>query len=559
MSSPITEGYQMYNLPPAGEVTRQMSNSTAPAGSSSARSSLSSAGAGAGGASGGASDPFSYTGGSLLTPWTREFSYTGAPSGGGAAPMDPFSYANLNYSFSGPRNIDTPDAYRAATFDPGDPFRGAAPFEYGAYNAPANFNPDNVDPREIAGPANPFSYGNQLPSTANLEGMGFVMPERYTAASPFVAPDINETNDPGYAFRLEQGKKAALANFSSQGVRGGDVLKALNDYAQNTASAEYGNVFNRALGAYQTNEGNRLAAFNADTGAQLQGQGQRWGQAIGLYNAQAQNQQAGFQQAFDTNAFNTNTSIGVQQANAANNLQADLANVNNRFNAAGLNSQNALNAYQTNYGVASGNYDRNNANAFRDYQANFDNRFSAAQFDASQALSAAQLNSSNSLQAQIANAQNDLGAGSLGWQIASGSYDRNRQNALEAYQMDAQQRAAAAAGGASSEREAYNRAMQQYQMQYGIFQDNQANQYNRLMGMSQLGLQSAGMANQYAGAYGNAYGDYTTGAGNSQAAAAAASGSAWSNFANSAAGAVGNAFLYGSPMNPYNRPPRVVE
>jgi hypothetical protein len=73
--------------------------------------------------------------------------------------------------------------------------------------------------------------------------------------SSFSAPTgVNESNDPGYAFRLQQGQNA-LQN--SAAARGGllstGTAKALTDYGQGAASAEYGNVYNRALQTYGTN------------------------------------------------------------------------------------------------------------------------------------------------------------------------------------------------------------------------------------------------------------------------------------------------------------------
>lgn len=74
----------------------------------------------------------------------------------------------------------------------------------------------------------------------------------------FSAPTgVTEQNDPGYAFRLQQGQNA-LQN--SAAARGGllstGTAKSLADYNQNAASAEYGNVYNRALQTYGTNQQN---------------------------------------------------------------------------------------------------------------------------------------------------------------------------------------------------------------------------------------------------------------------------------------------------------------
>jgi hypothetical protein len=70
--------------------------------------------------------------------------------------------------------------------------------------------------------------------------------------------------DPGYQFRLSEGQRAMA---HSAGGRGGLVsgtsLKAMQDYAQNSASGEYANAFNR----YQANRSNQLAPLQSLMGA----------------------------------------------------------------------------------------------------------------------------------------------------------------------------------------------------------------------------------------------------------------------------------------------------
>ena len=90
----------------------------------------------------------------------------------------------------------------------------------------------------------------------------------------FQAPDnITEQNDPGYQARL---KLATDAMQNSAAARGnlltGGTAQGLGNLAQDYASNEYGNVYNRALGQYQQNYNifnqnqanlfNRLAAIS---------------------------------------------------------------------------------------------------------------------------------------------------------------------------------------------------------------------------------------------------------------------------------------------------------
>jgi hypothetical protein len=61
--------------------------------------------------------------------------------------------------------------------------------------------------------------------------------------------------DPGYAFRLSEGMKQLGRQAAGRGgLISGQTMKGLQDYAQNSASQEYSNAFNR----YQTNRSNQL-------------------------------------------------------------------------------------------------------------------------------------------------------------------------------------------------------------------------------------------------------------------------------------------------------------
>lgn len=109
----------------------------------------------------------------------------------------------------------------------------------------------------------------------------------------FQAPtDVTEQNDPGYKFRLSQGLDALNNSAAAKGgLLSGGTAKAINNYAQQDASNEYSNVYNRQLGEYQqnynqfqqsqANQYNRLAGISGtgQTGAgQLASAG---GQAAG--------------------------------------------------------------------------------------------------------------------------------------------------------------------------------------------------------------------------------------------------------------------------------------
>lgn len=65
--------------------------------------------------------------------------------------------------------------------------------------------------------------------------------------------------DPGFEFRLKQGQQALERSAAARGgALGGGALKSLTRYAQDYSSGEYGNAYNRAFNAFQTNRSNRL-------------------------------------------------------------------------------------------------------------------------------------------------------------------------------------------------------------------------------------------------------------------------------------------------------------
>jgi len=127
--------------------------------------------------------------------------------------------------------------------------------------------------------------------------------------------------DPGYAFRLSEGMKQLGHQAGARGgLISGQTLKGLQDYAQNSASQEYGNAFNR----YQTNRANQLQPLG-NLMATGQSAAANQGSAAGNYG---------------TNAGNAYMAAG--QANAAGQLGA--ANtINNALGTAASAYQNQTN------------------------------------------------------------------------------------------------------------------------------------------------------------------------------------------------------------------------
>jgi hypothetical protein len=103
--------------------------------------------------------------------------------------------------------------------------------------------------------------------------------------------------DPGYAFRLSEGMKQLGHQAAGRGgAVSGQTMKGLQDYAQNSASNEYQNAFNR----YQTNRTNQLAPLGS-----LMTSGQNAAAGAGA--------QAG---TYGSNAGNLYQQTGVNQGNA---------------------------------------------------------------------------------------------------------------------------------------------------------------------------------------------------------------------------------------------------
>lgn len=75
--------------------------------------------------------------------------------------------------------------------------------------------------------------------------------------TPFNAPTgADESNDPGYGFRLGEGLKARERMAASRGTAlTGGTAKGLERYAQDYASGEFDKVYGRALGEYQMANG----------------------------------------------------------------------------------------------------------------------------------------------------------------------------------------------------------------------------------------------------------------------------------------------------------------
>jgi hypothetical protein len=162
-----------------------------------------------------------------------------------------------------------------------------------------------------------FTGGGQYP-LASVMGTGLAQPW----TTPFKAPDnLTEQNDPGFQARMKMGTDAIQRSAASRGtLLTGGLLKGLDRYAQDYASNEYGNVYNRALGQYQQAYGifnnnqsnlfNRLGSLGSVGENAAAGVGNA---QIGLGNAQAQGSIA--QGNIWGNTINNGVGAGLQYLN----------------------------------------------------------------------------------------------------------------------------------------------------------------------------------------------------------------------------------------------------
>jgi len=164
---------------------------------------------------------------------------------------------------------------------------------------------------------------------------------------PMTNADLTANLAPNYQFQLQQGQAATnLANNATGGLIGGNALKGLQDYTQNTAQGAYQNALTNYMGqqaqgfnqnqAQQTNIFNRLSGIagigqNAVTGISNLATGNATNIAqlgVGAANAQA-----------------------AGQVGAANAISGGITNAGNNMYLAQLLNPNTYNQQQPGYGT----------------------------------------------------------------------------------------------------------------------------------------------------------------------------------------------------------------
>ena len=170
--------------------------------------------------------------------------------------------------------------------------------------------------------------------------------QTYQAPAPFTAPTgVDESNDPGYQFRLAQGNQAIQrAAAAGGGAFSGGTLKALSRYGQDYASNEYQNVYNRALTGYNTNTQTGLNSFLTNFNAYNTGQGNTYNRLASLAGmGQTATGQLG--QLGQSSAANIGNLLTGQGNAAAAGALGSASAINSGLNSAIGGTNSALNLY----------------------------------------------------------------------------------------------------------------------------------------------------------------------------------------------------------------------
>lgn len=140
-------------------------------------------------------------------------------------------------------------------------------------------------------------------------GVGAV--NRLAGRAPYLTDTFSYQEDPGYAFRFNEGMKGINATAAARGgLISGNALRAASDYGEASGSQEYQNAYSR----YLTNNAQKLNEYNTNTALQqyLTGIGQAsantQGTAVNNYGIGASNSL--------TNAANANAAGITGAANA---------------------------------------------------------------------------------------------------------------------------------------------------------------------------------------------------------------------------------------------------
>jgi hypothetical protein len=168
---------------------------------------------------------------------------------------------------------------------------------------------------------------------------------RLQTQQDYTPESFNYQEDPGYAFRFNEGMKGLNASAAARGgLISGNALRAATDYGQASGSQEYQNSYNR----YLANNAQRLQAYNTNTA------NQQYLANVGQSSANNQANQIGnFGNAAAGNmigAANAGAAGNVGVANALTSGVGTYLNYNQNQNMLNAFNNRNMSAYANQYG-----------------------------------------------------------------------------------------------------------------------------------------------------------------------------------------------------------------
>jgi hypothetical protein len=183
-------------------------------------------------------------------------------------------------------------------------------------------------------------------------GVGAV--NRLSNRAPYMTDTFNFQEDPGYAFRFNEGMKGLNATAAARGgLISGNALRAATGFGQDMASQEYQNAYGR----YIQNNAQKLNAYNTNMGLEQyltnvgQSSANNQSNALGTYGTNSANAITGAANANAagiTGAANAGAAGTIGAANAGAAGMVGSANALTSGLGTGLNyyqNQNMLNAF----------------------------------------------------------------------------------------------------------------------------------------------------------------------------------------------------------------------
>jgi hypothetical protein len=208
-----------------------------------------------------------------------------------------------------------------------------------------------------AGNGNPYGIQSFYTPPAQFDYPAFT-PPTFTPPT-FNAPDAFKyptyalptgqdvlAQDPGFAFREQEGSRAITNDASAKGIlKGTGTAKALASYNSSLASQEYGNAATRNQGVFAMNRANAADDYNTLWKNTLTDYGVKYGAATDDYNRSAGAYDRNFKTAATGQGFNIDAANGTASGlNSAGNYTLGAGNLS--LNSANSTFNNLLSLYR---------------------------------------------------------------------------------------------------------------------------------------------------------------------------------------------------------------------